>query len=269
MLAGTAGLILAPVLVIVTMVLVARAFGHTFTLDLDNGLVASEMLGLNLGLALLIPIAMVVYRGIYRRRPGWLGSVWPGIRFRWLLACAGMSMVVWAVLLVLGTGGALTTRKAPIDSGVVWFLIVVLLTTPLQAAGEEYLFRGLLLQGLGATRLPTWVCCCLSGVIFATAHAQFSPPLFADRFLLGSVFAFLAVKTGGLEAGIAIHAVKNLAGLIPAALLDDVSETLDPQGVTWLPLIIDLVLLAILVPWLLRATARRVQQGRLRPTYAG
>ena len=127
----------------------------------------------------------------------------------------------------------------------------------MQAAGEEYLFRGLVLQALGSTRLPTWVCCVVSAALFATAHGQFDPPLFADRFVLGVVFAFLVVKTGGLEASIAVHTVKNIAGLIPAALLDDVSETLDPEGgITWLPVTVDVVLLAILVPWMLRSAGR-------------
>ncbi len=269
-LAGSAGLILGPVVVILTGLLVARALGFdSFEFNLDNGLVAGEMLALNLGLALLIPVSALAYWGIYRQRPRWLGSVRPGIRVPWLAACFGMALAVWAVLIVLGTAGAAATRTTPIDSGVLWLLVVVLLTTPLQAAGEEYLFRGLLLQGLGATRLPTWACCVVSGAVFATAHAQFSPALFADRFLLGFVFAWLAVKTGGLEAGIAIHAVKNLAGLIPAALLDDVSATLDPRGVNWLPLIVDVVLLSILVPWLLATARKRVLQGRQRPTYTG
>ena len=170
-----------------------------------------------------------------------------------------MALAVWLLLMVLATIGAALDRDAPVDSAVVWFLVVVLLTTPLQAAGEEYLFRGLLLQGLGATRLPTWVCCVVSAALFATAHGQFDPPLFADRFVLGVAFAWLTIRTGGLEAGIAIHTVKNLAGLIPAALLDDVSETLDPPGgVSWLPLIVDVVLLAILVPWVVAVCRSRV-----------
>jgi membrane protease YdiL (CAAX protease family) len=141
-------------------------------------------------------------------------------------------------------------RTAPVGTGVVAFLAVVIVTTPLQAAGEEYLFRGLLLQGLGALRLPAWLCCVGSGALFATAHLQFSPPLFADRMVLGTVLAGLAIRTGGLESGIAIHAVKNISVLIPAGLLDTVSDALDPTGVTWLPLAVDVLLLSFAVPWI-------------------
>jgi membrane protease YdiL (CAAX protease family) len=265
---GGLGLVVGQVVVILAAVLGAKAIGHPITIDLNDGVNAGEMLALNLGLALLIPTSALTYWALYRRSPQWLGSLRPGLRGRWLLACAGMAAAVWVLLMAIATAGAAAERDSPIDSAVVWFLVVVLLTTPLQAAGEEFLFRGLILQGLGSTRLPTWACCVVSAALFATAHGQFDPPLFADRFVIGVVFAFLVVKTGGLEASIAVHAVKNLAGLIPAALVDDVSATLDPEGgVTWLPVTVDVVLLAILVPWVLAMCRRRVEAGELRTTY--
>ena len=262
-LTAAVGLLVGTIVAVVVVLVGARALGfESFTFDVNNGIDAAEMFATNAGLALLIPIAGGLYWLIYRRRPRWLSSVRPGLRVDWLLRCMGMAAVVWGLFLVLGTAGAYVDRKSPVDSAVVWFLVVVVLTTPLQAAGEEYLFRGLLLQSLGATRLPTLACCGLSGALFATAHAQFDPPLFADRFVLGVVLAWLAVRTGGLEAGIAIHAVKNLSALIPAALVEQVSDTLDPTGVTWLPLAVDAVLLAIIVPWLLAAQRRRERRTR-------
>ena len=267
---GTLGLLLGPLVVVLVAVLGAKLLGRSLSFDLTDELTAGEMLVLNLGLALLIPLSALSYRLVYRRSPRWLSSLRPGLRGRWLLLCVGMAFAVWSLLLLLGTAGAAAQREAPIDSAVVWFIVVVLVTTPLQAAGEEYLFRGLVLQALGSTRLPTWVCCVVSAGLFATAHGQFDPPLFADRFVLGVVFAFLVVKTGGLEASIAVHTVKNIAGLIPAALLDDVSETLDPEGgITWLPVTVDVVLLAILVPWMLRTCRSRVRRGEISTSYSG
>ena len=141
------------------------------------------------------------------------------------------------------------------------FIIVVLLTTPLQAAGEEYLFRGFLLQSLGATGLQAPICWVASGALFATAHGQFAPPLFADRWLIGVVFAWLATSTGGLEASIAIHSVKNVSTFIPAALLGQVSGTIEPTNVTWLPFALDAVLLAVVAPWI----RTRYRRQRLPP----
>ncbi len=260
-LSAAVGLLAGTIIAVVAVFVGARALGFSdFTFDINNGIDAGEMLATNLGLALLIPLSWLLYWLIYRRQPRWLASLRPGLRLPWLLRCSWMAAVVWSLFLVLGTVAAYSERKNPVDSAVVWFLVVVLLTTPLQAAGEEYLFRGLVLQSLGATRLPTWACCVASGAVFATAHLQFAPPLFADRFLLGVVLAWLAIRTGGLEAGIAIHAVKNLAALIPAALIENVTDALDPTGVTWLPFALDVALLAILVPWLSASYRRRVHR---------
>lgn len=254
---GVIGLLAMSLAGLLAVVGAARALGRdNFNFDLTDGVDAAELLGANLGLALLIPLSAALVWVLYGIRPRWLSSHRPGMRWRWLAWSTAISAVVWSIFLVLGTTGAFILRSEPIGLSVVGFVAVVLLTTPLQAAGEEYLFRGLLLQSLGATRLPAWACCLGSGFIFAAAHLQFAAPLFADRLLLGTVLAWLAIRTGGIEAGIAVHAVKNIAVLVPAGLLDDVSDALDPSGVTWLPLIVDAVLLSIAVPWLLAAHRR-------------
>jgi membrane protease YdiL (CAAX protease family) len=258
LLASVVGLVVFPTLVLVAAVGLSRLLGESaYRLDISDGVSAADMLVINLGLAALIAWAALIVRVLYGVRPRWLSSTRPGLRWGWLGACVLMAIAVWSLLLVLGTGGAIYARQSPLDAGVLAFVVVVLLTTPLQAAGEEYLFRGLLLQALGALRWPLVVCCVVNGVLFAAAHLQFDPPLFADRALLGGVLAFLAARTGGLEAGIAIHSIYNVSTLLPAGILDRVDKTLDPRGVTWVPLIIHAVLLAIIVPWVLAAAGRR------------
>ena len=223
------GLVVMSTLAVIAVLLVGKAFDSSFTIDLDNGIDAGEMFAVNLGLALLIPFAWLLAKVLYREPRAWVSSVRPGLRVRWLLTCVGIAAVVWALLFALVLIGAISDSSSSFDFGVVAFIIVVLVTQPLQAAGEEYLFRGVILQALGATRMPTWLCCVLDGALFATAHLQFDPPLFADRFVLGCVFSFVAIKTGGLEGSIALHTVKNLAVLIPAGLVNDTSDALDPH----------------------------------------
>jgi uncharacterized protein len=259
---GGLGLIVMSILSAVVVVVGASVLGYSFEFDTSNGIDAGEMLTANLGLALLIPLAAGLVRAVYSLPLRWLWSNRPGLRWSRLGQAVGVSAVVWSPFLVLGSIAAAASRSSPPGRGLIWFLVVVVLTTPLQAAGEECLFRGLLLQALGATRLSTWACCLTSAVLFAVAHLQFAPALFADRLLLGLVLAYLAIRTGGLEAGIAIHAVKNLAVLIPAGLLGSVSDALDPHGVSWLPLIVDVVLLAIAVSWILALAARRYRRHR-------
>lgn len=218
------------------------------------------LLATNLGLGACIPLAWGLTYLIYRVRPAWIGSVRPGLRPRWLLTCVAITSVVWGVLFVLAMLGVAASPDAAVTRGAVEAIVVVVLTQPLQAAGEEYLFRGFLLQSLGATGLAAPVCWVASAAIFATAHGQFAPPLFADRFLIGVVFAWLATTTGGLEASIAVHAIKNMTVLIPAALLGKLSGAIEPTGVTWAPLVLDAVMLAPVAFWI-RARSRRLARS--------
>ncbi len=254
--AGFIGFFVVTLAALLAVVLVVRLSGHH--LDVSNGNISAPLLlATNLGLGLCIPLAALLSWSIYGLNPRWLGSVAPGIRWRWLASCVGRASVVWGVVFVLSLLGIALSSDAKAGAGkVIGFVAVVLLTTPLQAAGEEYLFRGFLLQSLGATGLRASVCWVVSGAVFATAHAQFAPPLFADRWLIGVVFAWLATSTGGLEASISIHAIKNISVLIPAALLGQLSGAIEPTDVSWLPFAVDAVLLAIVAGWI-RAGSRR------------
>lgn len=265
---GGVALVAGTVVTVLLTVLGARLLGFDgFDFSLEDGVNAPELLATNLGLALLIPLAGLLYWPLYGRRPRWLSSLTPGLRWRWLLVAAGIAAVVWSLLMVLGTVGVLSTRESPLDRHVVAMLLVVVFTTPLQAAGEEYLFRGVLLQALGAARLSTWLCCGISAALFAAAHLQFDPALFASRFVLGAVLAWLAIRTGGLEAGIAIHAANNLAVLVPAAFLDTIDESLDPSGGNWIPVVVNAVLLLIAVPWMLAVLKRRERRAHAGPPH--
>jgi membrane protease YdiL (CAAX protease family) len=258
--AGTVGFFLVTLAALAALVLAERAAGRHLEVSTD-AFTPDLLLGTNLGLALCIPLAAGLSLAVHGLRPGWLTSVAPGLRRGWLGACLTIAGTVWGVLFLLAMVGVAVSDDARVDGEVIGYLVVVLLTTPLQAAGEEYLFRGFLLQSLGATRLGAPVCWVVSGALFATAHGQFAPPLFADRWLIGIVFAWLATSTGGLEASIALHAVKNISVLIPAAVLGELSGAIDPTGVTWLPFALDAVMLAIAGWWI----RRRYQHVRLPP----
>lgn len=265
---SVAGLLILPLVAFAGVFAAAWLLGfRDYTIDLSDGVNAGEMLSLNLGLGALIGVAAFFARLLYGVRLRCLSSVKPGLRWRWLLICVAIAAAVWGLLFIAGVAGAVASRDEQVDASVWAFLAVVLMTTPLQAAGEEYVFRGLLLQGLGAARLPMSVCCAASGLLFAVAHLQFDAELFADRLLLGVALAFLTVRTGGLEAGIAIHTVKNIAVLVPTGLLGTTDAVLDPQSVSWLPLAVDAVLLAIVVPSILAAHRRRTAGNNAAPLF--
>ena len=123
-------------------------------------------------------------------------------------------------------------------------VLVTLLTSPIQAAGEEYYFRGYLLQAVGAYA-RSWVLAVLvTGLLFTAAHGIWpweSPALFVDRLAFGLVAGLLAVRTGGLEAGIASHAANNVVTFVFAAFTDTVGASLGVKDAPWPLVTIDVL----------------------------
>ena len=99
----------------------------------------------------------------------------------------------------------------------------------LQAAGEEYAFRGYLLQAIGPlARHPRG-----SAIVAHGAALRVRPPgssnrpLFFDRFMFGLIAAWLVIRTGGLEAGIALHMLNNCLAFGFAIAFTDLDSALD------------------------------------------
>jgi membrane protease YdiL (CAAX protease family) len=115
-------------------------------------------------------------------------------------------------------------------------IAVTLLTSTFQAAGEEYFFRGYLLQAVGSlVRSPVFAVV-LTTVLFTMAHGVWpweSPALFLDRFAFGLVAGYLVIRTGGLEAAIAVHAANNVVTFVFAALTDSVGDSLQAADAPW------------------------------------
>ncbi len=241
-----AGILLILPIVLLPVLLIAAAIdggqaeiGKAFNGLMGGDLTPSGLLYLNLTLAGLILWTWLLIRVLHSMRPRWLSSVRPKLRWTYLLACLGLAVVALVAQVAVGAlvpGDVPGTDAAdpnPLNGRTIALLVIVLLTTPLQAAGEEYAFRGYLLQALGALLGNKWVTIVLTALLFAVAHLQFSPPLFIDRFLFGLVAAWLVVRTGGLEAGIALHVLNNYLALGFAIFFSDLTEALDPGDVSW------------------------------------
>jgi membrane protease YdiL (CAAX protease family) len=114
------------------------------------------------------------------------------------------------------------------------YVLVILLLTPFQAAGEEYVFRGYLTQAFGGMFHSAWVAVLLPAFLFGLAHGLGqSPPVFFDRFAFGVVAGILVIRTGGLEAGIAMHVLNNFLAYGIALTYSDMASTLNPSGGSW------------------------------------
>lgn len=192
------------------------------------------MLASNLGLASLTLIAAFTLYAAHRVRPHWLSSVQPRLRWRYLLACAAIALVVLGGVLLLGsTLSPDTTTPPQPQRQLVAFLLVIAITSPLQAAAEEYLFRGYLLQAFGSLLATPWFGVVASALLFALFHGSQNLPLFLDRFAFGMLAALLVWRTGGLEAGIAAHTANNLLAYGSAALTGSVAGLRAVNTLSW------------------------------------
>ncbi|HEX8509471.1 MAG TPA: type II CAAX endopeptidase family protein [Propionibacteriaceae bacterium] len=221
----------------------------------------SGMLGANLGIATLIPISWMLMAAVHQVKPRWLTSVQPRIRWRYLLVSLGVAAAAFTAVLVVSSlvEGTTTFRAQP---GFWWFLAVILLTSPLQAAAEEIFFRGYLMQALGSLVAQPWFGVVVSSVVFALLHGTQNLPLFLDRLAFGLLAAVLVWRTGGLEAGIAAHIVNNVFAYVLAGLTTSVATVRGVQAIGWLDAAFDVggfalfALLAYLVSRLLRLRTR-------------
>ncbi len=166
----------------------------------------------NLSLIVLIPIAMFSVWAVHRTRPRFLISVAGRFRWRWFARSLIVILPIWLVYLGVGAFREPPTGGRPPH----WIalLIIVIVSTPLQAAGEEFAFRGFITQVVGSWfRRPIaslLVPLPFSVGLFALAHGSMHLWILVDLGSFALATYVLAWRTGGLESGIALHTVNNV-----------------------------------------------------------
>lgn len=211
------------------------------------------LLATNLGLAVAIPAAVLAIVVAHRMRPGWLSSVAGRLRWGLLLRMSALALTMVVLFTIVGgwlvpmDDGALDLEDVQVVSLSTWFgfAVVIILTTPLQAAAEEYAFRGYGMQALGALFRTPWVGAIVTSLAFAFAHGVQSMPLFLDRLAFGLIACWLVVRTGGLEAAIAMHVMNNMVVFLISAAFDQVDDTLQVSSIPWVAVIIDVAQMAV------------------------
>ena len=187
------------------------------------------------GLALLIPISAGLVLFVHRVRPGYLSSVLGRLRPRWFgitLALGFASLLLVLLVQNLTAPGGPAWELAP-QEGALWFILVMLVTTPFQAAAEEYFFRGYLMQSLGSLVRTPWFGILVSAAVFTMFHASTNLALVLDRFAFGVLAGWLVVRTGGLEASIGAHIANNVSAFGLAALTSSMAQVKAITEVTW------------------------------------
>lgn len=237
--------VLAPLLVPLPFVVYLVATGQPLLTGMERLVDLTDptplsLAYLNLVLAAAIPVVWLVSRVLHGLPPRWLSSVAPRLRWRYFAACLGLSVValvatVIVTLLLPQQGGTpISGQVNELTRTTRDFALVVLLLTPLQAAGEEYVFRGYFLQAFGGLFGSRVLAVLLSSLLFALAHGLGqSWPVFVDRLAFGLVSATLVILTGGLEAGIAMHVLNNFLAFGLALTFGDMGSALNPTGGSW------------------------------------
>jgi membrane protease YdiL (CAAX protease family) len=240
----------------------------------DAGDPLSVSVGL-IGVATLLPATLLGYLIVGLRPLTVLRSVQFRIRWKWLgwcllpaLAITAAATLVELLIFPVFFGGAIVPPTIPLGT----FLIctaIILVVTPIQAAAEEFAFRGLVTQLFGSWIRPVWLVIPLAAIPFAAAHTQYLGWATADVAFFALTASFVTWRTGGIEAGIALHAVNNtVAFLILATSLGGTTSTSSTStGDPW-SLSVTIVTFVAYAWWVDRAARKRSIQNRLVPVAA-
>lgn len=181
----------------------------------------------NVGLALAIPAACLTAWAVHGQRPKWLSSIVGGFRWAlfWRFAVVAAGIFLVGLAIEFASGSYTELRWGP-DS--MFLIVAILLTTPFQAAGEEYGTRGLLARSLGSwfssRRAGFVVATTITSVVFMLLHGADNLWLNLYYFSVGVICSVLVWRTGGLEAAVALHVCNNMISEVslPFTPLDDI-----------------------------------------------
>ena len=121
------------------------------------------------------------------------------------------ALVIPVILYILFLG-AETAIVGPVSAShfSIAFLIVLLISVPLQSIAEEYIFRGFIMQTLGSWFKIPVLAIVLQAIIFAFGHSYNSIGVF-ETLVIGLGLGFFAWKTNGIEVTSALHTANNFS----------------------------------------------------------
>lgn len=95
-------------------------------------------------------------------------------------------------------------------------LLVSLLFIPLQAAFEEIIFRGYIMQGIGSYTGSRWITLIVSSLIFAFLHKEnpemwkYGQIMFLNYLCIALIWGLVTILDDGAEISIGMHIANNL-----------------------------------------------------------
>lgn len=169
-----------------------------------------------LAIAVMLPAIWLALRLPGRRTFGSVSSVAGRMRWAWLRRClwpaAGCTGVSFLALLALDP--TFDPDLVPGAAAYLGLAAIVLVVVPFQAAAEEYVTRGWLWQALVPWLRRPWLAALPGCGLFVALHGSADPERIADLTVFALVLCWLTLRTGGLEAAVAYHAVTNVLLLL-------------------------------------------------------
>ena len=243
---------------LVAILVETAAFGRD---PMDLTISPLMMVAVNLSLAAMGPLA-VLLTALIARVP-WRSLLASPRRMslrRWGVFTGAFAVLVLAML---GISALFAPEMAglkgfAITGTTIGLVLVALLTTPLQAAGEEMMFRGALMPAVAswirAAKPALIVGMIASSVVFGLVHMSVDPWLLTYYTVFGACMAAMAVISRGLEAPIAFHVTNNVIMMVAGALFADgqgiVIDRSVGMGGPFMLLAIAVDLTAVAIVWL-------------------
>ncbi|MEU2292277.1 lysostaphin resistance A-like protein [Streptomyces bacillaris] len=200
------------------------------------------------GIAIGIPVVLWGARYLGRRPAGTVSSVLGRLRWKWLGLCAAVAVpmiIVQFGIMIAWTWGEESAEPAG-DGFPGWTAFLVSLAVlgalvPFQAAAEEYVFRGWLVQVIGRAVRSPWPAVVIASLLFALAHGFGELSGFILLFYSALWWGWLVIRTGGLEAVITMHAANNLLAFGLAAGFGELASTETAADAPWQAMAVEFV----------------------------
>lgn len=175
------------------------------------------MLLLFASVALLLPAIFIGQLFGKWEKLGYISSVAGRIRWRWFGICVLATLIPFGIITAINfyylrssgefTGGPALTRYNLFLIGAIFLVI------PIQSAAEEYLYRGFLGQAIGHWARSPILAILVPIPFFVFSHNYDSWAMLSVAYI-ALLAGILTWWTGGLEAGIALHAMNNLTSTL-------------------------------------------------------
>ncbi|MEU8779853.1 type II CAAX endopeptidase family protein [Streptomyces sp. NPDC048606] len=199
-------------------------------------------------IGLWTPAVLIAVRACGGRPAGTLVSVTGRLRWGWwgrCLALAGAVMLLQNLVMFVWSlwqeGDEAVAGEFPGWSSLGLSLVVLWALVPFQAAAEEFVFRGWLVQLFGGFVRSPWPGVVVTSLLFSLAHGYGQLSGFLLLCYSAIWWGWLTIRTGGLEAVIAGHTVNNLIAFSLAGVFGELSDQSTAADAPWEALVTELV----------------------------